>query len=73
MFENDESSLELMDIKCFVSRYPVFTEAWLRKMILNKSKNGFEKVIIQASRKVIIDVKAFFEWLEENRFNGRKN
>lgn len=67
-----ETAMDLMDIKSFVAKYPAFTESWLRKLIFNKEENGFDKVIIQASRKILIDVNAFFEWLEENRFNGSK-
>jgi len=44
----------------------------LRHLIFNAQKNGFNKVIVRAGRRVLIDEKAFFEWLDENRAGGAK-
>jgi hypothetical protein len=68
-----EPVLKLLTIKSFLAKYPVFSEAWLRKMIFNRKNNGFDKVIIQVNRRIIINEEAFFVWLDENRWNGSKN
>lgn len=39
----------------------------LRHLIFNSDTNGFNKVIVRAGRRVLIDEKAFFEWLDEHR------
>lgn len=37
----------------------------LRHLIFHAEENGFKKAIKRAGRRVLIDEKAFFEWLEE--------
>ncbi len=36
----------------------------LRHLIFHAKTNGFNKVIRRAGRRVLIDEKAFFEWIE---------
>jgi len=44
----------------------------LRHLIFNAKTNGFNKVIVRAGRRVLIDEKAFFAWLDENRDGDTK-
>ncbi len=37
----------------------------LRHLIFNASTNGFDKVIKRAGRRVLIDEREFFKWLDE--------
>jgi len=37
----------------------------LRSLIFNEHKNGFNKVIRRVNRRVLIDEKAFFDWVNE--------
>ena len=39
----------------------------LRHLIFNAETNGFNNVIVRAGRRVLIDEKAFFEWLNAHR------
>ena len=36
----------------------------LRKLIFKKDTNGFNKVVKKVGKRVLIDEKAFFEWVE---------
>jgi hypothetical protein len=44
----------------------------LRSLIFNKHKNGFDKVIKKVGKRVLIDERAFFSWVEEQQ-GGAKN
>ncbi len=37
----------------------------LRKLVFNKEKNGFNKVIRKITSRILIDVSAFFQWVDE--------
>lgn len=39
----------------------------LRHLVFNAKKNNFSSVVIRAGRRVLIDEKAFFEWLNAQR------
>ncbi len=41
----------------------------LRYLIFHADKNGFSKVIRRAGRRVLIDERAFFEWLDKQNEN----
>lgn len=61
---------KLCPLKSFAAAHPEHSMPWLRKKILHKHDNGFDRVIYQPSRKILIDEEAFSEWLEENRNLG---
>lgn len=54
------------------NRYHVWpTVAGLRYYIFNAEFNGFDKVVKKVGRRCLIDVEAFFKWVEErNNING---
>lgn len=37
----------------------------LRALVFNAHKNGFDKVIRRIGSRIVINVDAYFEWLEE--------
>jgi hypothetical protein len=47
------------------------TQAGLRYYIFHASSNNFNSVIKRIGRRVLLDEKAFFEWIEQN--GGQKN
>ncbi len=54
-----------------VNRWPQIHE-WppiggLRHLIFNAHKNGFDKVVKRCGRRVLIDERAFFEWVEKEQ------
>ncbi len=38
----------------------------LRHLVFNSKKNGFDKVIVKISGRILIDEGAFFEWCSSN-------
>jgi hypothetical protein len=43
------------------------TTSGLRWLIFNEKHNGFHKCICRAGRRILIDERAFFEWLQNNK------
>lgn len=39
----------------------------LRHLIFNAKTTGFDKVIVRAGRRILIDEKAFFEWMKSKK------
>lgn len=37
----------------------------LRHLVFHSKTNGFDKVVKRVGKKVLIDEKAFFEWVQE--------
>ena len=42
----------------------------LRYLIFNAKSNGFDHVVRRCGRRVLIDEKAFFEWVERQQENA---
>ena len=42
----------------------------LRYLIFNADKNGFDSVIVRVNKRVLIDEKAFFDWVETQKENS---
>lgn len=60
----------LLTIKQCVKEQVYPNEGGLRSLIFNADKNGFSKVIKRINSKVFIDIKAFYDWVEEiNKFS----
>jgi len=47
-----------------------FTPSSIRWLIFNASENGFSHCIRRAGRKVLIDLDAFEEWLDNEAMQG---
>ena len=52
-----------------VNKWPDYHDwpsvAGLRWLIFNAEQNGFDKVIRRVGRRVLIDERSFFDWVEE--------
>ena len=57
----------LRTVKQIAQTNPAFSEASLRWMIFNASKNGFDRVIVKLGRRVLIDIEAFDRWIEYSK------
>jgi len=65
MSENLETNLpNYLTVRQLPERHPAFTQGGIRALIFNAEKNGFHKCLRRCGRKILIDEKAFFEWLE---------
>jgi hypothetical protein len=45
------------------SHHPWPTQAGLRHLIFHAHENGFDRVIRRVGRRVLIDERAFFQWV----------
>ena len=64
MNEQVTSKPKLLTIRQFVECHPFMTEGGLRYLIFNAESNGFRNCIRRIGRRVYVDEKLFFEWLE---------
>lgn len=68
--ESTEKQLEYLDTRYFkISAWP---HSWpsaggFRHLIFFADKNGFNKVIKRVGRRILIDEKAFFDWMKEQK------
>jgi hypothetical protein len=44
-----------------------FTEWGLRRLIVFRKKNGFDKCIIRIGKKILIDLEEFEKWIKDKR------
>jgi hypothetical protein len=63
-------SSRYLTIKQVAARYPAFSEQSLRWLVFNAATNGMAGVVIRIGRRVLIDTKAFQEWIERHRQGG---
>jgi hypothetical protein len=47
--------------------HPWPAEGGLRHLIFHEKTNGFDKVIVRAGRRVLINEKEFFKWMEDQK------
>ena len=59
--------MNLLTVKQFSKQYPAFPSGALRNYIFFEDSNGMKKlnVIKRIGAKILIDVDAFFLWVEE--------
>ena len=62
----------LTTVKNLPSHYPDanFTTSAVRWLIFNARENGFSSCIVRIGRKVLIDLDAFEQWLDEQAAQG---
>lgn len=65
MSEQNTLQTKYYTVKQFAKEEGFISESGLRYLIFNADTNGFNKVIKRIGRKVLIDVQAFYEWVEE--------
>ncbi len=62
-----ETKGSLMTVRQFCERFPAFTEGSLRWLLFHRESNGLNAAVYRVGkRKLIIDIDAFFRWLEEH-------
>lgn len=54
----------LETVKSFSKKYPSFSPSSLRWLIFNQKSNGFSSVIRKVGKRVLIDEKLFFNWID---------
>jgi hypothetical protein len=64
----DYNKRTLHTVTGFCSAFPAFTQGGIRHFIFHAKSNGFAGCIRRMGRKILIDEKIFFEWLD--RQNG---
>ena len=60
-----ETIPSLLTVKQFSQKHTAFPEGGMRYRIFHADKNGFNRCIRRVGAKVLIDEKAFFQWIEE--------
>jgi hypothetical protein len=70
---NVEKATRLMSVTQFATEHPAFSQSALRHLIFDADRNGFRSVIRRVGkRKVLLDERSFFEWVEkQNHLGGR--
>ena len=61
----DKVQSRLIPVPKWPNFHPWPSRAGLRKLIIERTKNGFDKVIVRAGRRILIDEDKFFEWVRE--------
>ncbi len=59
----------LLTVKQFSQQNPAFTEGSMRWLLFHRQQNGLERAVVKVGRRVLINVEAFFIWIDEQ--NGR--
>lgn len=63
----DTSSTKFIPVSKWQDYHPWPAIGGLRHLIFHSKTNGFDQVIVRAGRRILIDEKAFFEWLDSHR------
>ena len=61
---------QLVTVRQFCEKFTYPSESAMRAIILDSSINGFDKAIFRVGRRVLVNVPAFFEIIQEK--NGGK-
>lgn len=57
----------LVTVRQFCEQFPAFTEGSLRWLLFHRESNGIGMAVYRVGkRKLVIDVDAFFRWLDEH-------
>jgi hypothetical protein len=72
MTEINKTIPNLMSVKLFCENYPVFSTGSIRSYIFFSNSNGMDenKVIKRIGKKILIDVEAFFRWIDIKTMEG---
>ncbi|MCT4552935.1 MAG: DNA-binding protein [Alphaproteobacteria bacterium] len=67
MKNNQITVSSLMTVKQFVESFPAFSHGSIRGYIFNSKLNGMDeqKVLKRIGKKILIDVDAFFQWIDK--------
>jgi len=56
---------DLKTVRQFCEAHSAFTQGSLRWLLFHRRTNGLARAVFQVGRRVLIDVDAFFAWLDE--------
>lgn len=62
---SQESTRTLLTVRQFTEKHPAFSQGGLRYIIFHAHENGFAKCIRRIGRKVLLDERAAFQWVDE--------
>lgn len=60
-----------LPIKVFCQHYPVYTESGLRSLLFFRESNGLHTAVLEVEGKLLIEVAAFFRWIELHKQTGQ--
>jgi len=63
----DEKNTRYLTVADWIAQHPWPPEGGLRHLIFHSKTNGFDKVIVRAGRRVLIDEQAFFKWMDKQK------
>ncbi len=63
----------LLSVNQFLAKHSWATAAWLRAALFRRDTNGLNRAVVQAGRKILLDERKFFSWLEANNNKGAGN
>ena len=61
----DQVADEYLTVAQLAQKYPAFSQGSIRWLIFNAESNGFKKVVRKLGRKVILNLREFRKYLEE--------
>ena len=61
------SAQSLRTVAQLAEELPAFDQPALRRLIFHAEEKGLTRAIVRVGRRVLIDRKAFDEWIEEQR------
>ena len=56
---------QLLTVSQFAKKHVAFSEASLRWLIFNSSKNNFSPVLRRVGRRILLDESEFFAWIDK--------
>ena len=67
MHRHSMKANSLRTVAQLANQLPAFDEPALRRLIFNAETNGLARAIVRVGRRVLIDVDAFDQWLDDHR------
>lgn len=62
--QDTNNQTALLTVKQFAEKHPAFTEGGLRYLIFHAEETGLIIALRRIGRRVLIEEKGFFEWIE---------
>jgi hypothetical protein len=69
--ECSQSPKDFLTIRQLAEKFPAFSEASLRSRIAQAKANGLEESIVRIGRKILINVPAFLQWINNQKSGGK--
>jgi hypothetical protein len=69
--EEGASERHLYTVAQFAQKHPAFSIGGLRWLLFHRKSNGLERAVLRVGKRVLLDEKLFFNWLDE--YNAPSN